>query len=119
LANGNLGDSNGFWALYAPNLNVNDLLRPLGGDSNLIVNSSDTQTFASGTRARNNWTTSNIFYNMNDPTMSTAENDYISCWFDKETGILTALTNVQQYNNPQMNLIIIWQMTNSTEWAVS
>ena len=52
VANGN--DSGDFWAIYAANLNLNNLLRPKGYD-NLIVNSTDTQTFTSGVRDRNYW----------------------------------------------------------------
>jgi hypothetical protein len=32
LSNGQKTDSNGFWAIYAANLNVGDLLRPTGYD---------------------------------------------------------------------------------------
>ena len=32
LSNGNKTDENGFWAIYASNLNVGDLLRPNGFD---------------------------------------------------------------------------------------
>ena len=118
ISNGNLGDQNGFWGIYAPNLNVNNLLCPKGGDENLIVNSTDTQTYANSTRQRNYWSIENVFTNMNDPTGSTDQDNFVGVYFDKQTGMLTTMTNVQEYNNPQMNLIITWQLTNSSVWAV-
>jgi hypothetical protein len=106
-----------FWAIYAANLNVNDLLRPKGADG-LIVNSTDTKTYANSTRQRNHFDIGNVFYDVNDPTYSTQRYEYDQVYFDKQTGILETLTNVQVYNNPQMNLIITWQLANSTDWDV-
>jgi hypothetical protein len=110
-------DNGDFWAIYAPNLNVNNLLRPKGFDT-LIVNSTDTQTYTSSTRTRNFWSIDNIFVDINDPTGNTMREDYMYVYFDKQTGMLTTLTNVQQYNNPGLELIITWQLTNSTVWGV-
>ena len=68
LATGaNSGD---FWAIYASNLNVNNLLRPKGFDG-LIVNSTDTQTYATSTRQTNFWSIENVFTDINDPTGNT------------------------------------------------
>jgi hypothetical protein len=110
-------DNGDFWAIYASNLNVNNLLRPKGFDT-LIVNSTDTQTYTSSTRTRNFWSIDNIFVDINDPTGNTMREDYMYVYFDKQTGMLTTLTNVQQYNNPGLELIITWQLTNSTVWGV-
>ena len=115
VANGN--DSGDFWAIYAANLNLNNLLRPKGYD-NLIVNSTDTQTFSSGVRDRNYWSLDTVFTNVNDPTGSTQQYNYIGVFFDKQTGMLTGLTNVQEYNNPVYSIIITWKLTNSTVWGV-
>jgi hypothetical protein len=118
VANGQLGDSTGFWGLYAPNLNVGNKLCPDGGDNGITVNATDTRTYTDSTRARNYWTLQTLFYNVNDPTDSTQQNNFIGVYFDKTTGIMITMTNVQEYNNPQMNLIITWQLTNSSEWVV-
>jgi hypothetical protein len=115
IANGN--NSGDFWAIYPPNLNVNNLLSPKGYDE-LIVNSTATQTFAGSTRSINHWEIDNVFYDVNDPTYSTQRYDIMSVDFDKQTGILDTLINVQEYNSPQYNIIITWQLTNSTVWGV-
>jgi hypothetical protein len=110
-------DNGDFWAIYASNLNVNNLLRSKGFDG-LIVNSTDTQTYTSSTRQRNFWSIENVFTDINDPTGNTQQYNYMSVYFDKQTGMLIDLTNWQEYNNPQYTIIISWQLTNSTVWGV-
>jgi hypothetical protein len=107
----------GFWALYAANLNKGDLLRPHGADG-LIVNSTDTKTYANSTRIRNIWSLQNDFFDTTDPTYSTYRNEFTTAYFDKQTGMLETLSNVQQYNNPAMALIITWQLVNCSVWEV-
>lgn len=117
LSNGAKTNQYGFWALYAANLNVGDTLRPNGFDGQ-IVNKTDTQTYASSTRDRNFFEVANEFWNVNDPTHNTLRYDYMSVYFDKQTGMLQTLTNIQSYNNPQMTLAITWQLVDSTVWQV-
>ncbi len=110
----NTGD---FWAMYLPNLKVNAPLTPKG-DNGLIVNSTSTQTYSDSIRTTNNWSTENVLVDSSDPTGSTQQDNFIGVSFDKQTGMLTSLTNVQQYNNPGYNILILWQLTNSTVWKV-
>lgn len=117
LSNGANSDQNGFWAIYASNLNKNDLLRPTGFD-HLNVTDTDTYTYANSSRVRNHFSIQNQFFDPSDPTQSTFRYDLVSLYFDKQTGMLVSLTNIQQYNNPQMNLIITWNLANSTVWTV-
>jgi len=117
LSNGQKTDSNGFWAIYSANLNVGDLLRPTGFDG-LTVNQTNTKTYADSTRVRNFWFIDNQFFNVNDPTYSTLRYDYTGVSFDKQTGMLETLTNYQEYNNPAMKEVIIWNLVSSTVWAV-
>ena len=56
----------GFWAIYASNLNVDDLVRPSGFDG-LTVNSTDTKTYADSTRERNSWSLQNDFFDVQRP----------------------------------------------------
>jgi hypothetical protein len=107
----------GFWAIYAANLNKNDLVRPRGADG-LIVNSTDTKTYANSTRERNIWSLQNDFFDTTDPTYSTYRNEFTSVYFDKQTGMLDTLSNVQQYNNPAYALIITWQLVSCSVWDV-
>jgi hypothetical protein len=108
---------NGFWGIYSSNLKVGDLTRP-GGFDNTPVNGTDTQVYSSSSRARDYFSKSGEFYDVTDPTHSTYrdESDYI--YFDQQTGVMTSLTNVQQYNNPQYNILITWKLTASSVWAV-
>jgi len=107
----------GFWAIYLPGLNEGALLNPQANNG-LIVNSTSTQTYATSTRTTNNWSTQNILTNANDPTGSTQQDNFWTVNFDEATGMLTSLTNVQEYNNPGLNIAIVWQLTNSTVWQV-
>ncbi len=115
IATGN--NSGDFWAIYPSNLKVNNFLSPKGYDK-LIVNSTDTYTYTNSTRPRNWWSIENVFTDTTDPTGSTQQDNFISVYFDKQTGMLTQLTNIQQYNNPQYNVIITWKLTKSSVWDV-
>lgn len=118
LENGNLTDPNGFCYLYAPNLKVTDLLCPKGGDSNIIVNDTITRNYASGSRPTNYWTSTATLASTLDPTSTTYQINTMHVLFDKQTGIMTGITNYIQFNNPQMNVAITWTITSSTLWKV-
>jgi hypothetical protein len=107
-----------FWAIYPSNLNVNNRLYPQESNTELVVNSTGNQPFSTGNRTTNYWYTENQLTSTNDPTGSTKIDNYIEVYFDKQTGILDDLTNVQQVNNPEYNILITWQLTNSTVWGV-
>jgi hypothetical protein len=117
IASGNKSDASGFWAIYPANLKVSDLLRPTGFDG-IKVNATESQAYGATNRTRDFWQIENQFQDTNDPTGNTMRDDYIGVYFDQHTGMLTTLTNVQRYNNPQYNIIITWQLTSSNVWAV-
>jgi hypothetical protein len=110
--------SGDFWAIYPPNLNVNDRLYPKEANTALIVNSTGSQPFAAGNRTANYWSIEKEFTNPSDPTGSSTMVSAIDVYFDKQTGMLEYLDDAQDYNNPQYNIIITWQLTNSTVWNV-
>jgi hypothetical protein len=116
LENGNYSGS--FWYIYPPNLNANNLLYPEEQNTALIVNATSTQTFADSTRPSNYWSGDDVLYNSNDPTGSTQEYDFIQVGFDTQTGIMISLINIQEYNNPPLDLQINWQLTNSSLWVI-
>ena len=117
LSNGNKTVYSGFWAIYASNLKVGDLLRPSGFDR-ITVNATDTKTYADSTRARNFMLTGGESFLATDPTHNTLRYDDIRVWFDKQTGMLENLNWVTYYNNPEMTEAITWKLVNSTVWAV-
>ena len=117
IANGNKTDSNGFWAIYPANLKQSDLLRPKGFDGQR-VNATDNVAYGSSSRHRDFWAIENQFFNVNDPTHNTWSDDYVGVYFDQQTGMLTTLSHIQRFNNPQYNLIITWQLVNCTVWSV-
>jgi hypothetical protein len=117
LSTGNESDSTGFWAIFASNLNPNDLLRPKS-QSNAIVNTTSTVTFSSGDRQANSFQYQNQLYDSNDPTHNTMRLDIINVNFDRKTGMLDNLVEIQGYNNPGMNLYISWQLENCSVWTV-
>jgi hypothetical protein len=116
LAAGN--DSGDFWAIYPSNLNANNMLYPKEANTGLIVNSTGPQTYSTGTRQTNYWSIENVFTDINDPTGNTVQDVLTSLYFDKQTGMLVDLTNIQYYNNPYYNIITTWTLTNSTVWGV-
>ena len=117
LSNGAQTNQNGFWAIYSSNLNQNNPLRPKGYDR-LIVNSTDTKQYADSARVRNFWSIDNSFFDTTDPTQSTWRLEHTSVYFDKQTGMLDTLTDIQEYNNPQMRLVVIWKLASTSVWSV-
>lgn len=108
---------NGFWGIYSSGLKVGDLTRP-GGFDNTPVNGTDTQVYSSSSRARDHFSISGEFYDVTDPTHSTYRDEFDDVYFDQQTGMMTTLTNVQEYNNPQYNIIITWKLTSTSVWTV-
>jgi len=106
-----------FWELYPADLNVNKMLRPTGFDGT-YVNSTDTQTYSTSTRQRNLFSIDNVFVDVRDPTGKTMREEMTNLYFDKQTGMLVNLNDVQYYNNPGMELIITFKLTSCSVWTV-
>ena len=117
LSNGQETVSNGFWAIYSSNLNVGDLLRPIGFDKQ-IVNATASQTYANSTRPRNFWFIESQFEDTRDPTHSTLMDVLNQIYFDKQTGMLDTLNSISYYNNPLKTEAITWKLISSSVWAV-
>lgn len=117
LSTGNKTDANGFWAIYASNLNVGNLLRPNGFDG-VTVNASSPITYAASTRERNFMSIGGESYLATDPTHSTLRYDTTLVYFDKQTGMLETLIWITDYNNPEMREVITWTLVDSSVWAV-
>jgi hypothetical protein len=108
--------SGGFWALYAANLNSGQRTRPEGPDT-ATINSTMTRTYPDGTRETNILQVQAQYYNVSNPSQVYTE--YMTVEFDKQTGILTQLTDERIYNNPEMKETILWRLTDSNVWAVT
>ena len=117
LSNGLKSDANGFFQLYCANLNLNDKVRPNGADG-VIVNSTSTKGYQDSTRALNEITIENEFFNTLDQTHSTYMDDYRSISFDRQTGMLVSFVDYIQYNNPSMTLVITYTLIDSSAWPV-
>ena len=118
VSNGNQSDPNGFWGIYSSNLNVGDLTRP-GGDDGITVNDTGVQTYGTNTnRTVDYFSVSSQFYDVTDPTQSTYQDVLDTVYFDQQTGMLTALTNEQEFNNPEYTIVITWQLFASSVWTV-
>jgi hypothetical protein len=117
LSNGNKTEENGFWAIYASNLNVGDKLRPNGFDG-VTVNASSTITYANSARERNFMAVGAESYLATDPTQSTLRYDTTFVYFDKQTGMLETLIWITDYNNPEMREVITWTLVDSSVWVV-
>jgi hypothetical protein len=112
--------TNGFYGIYAANLQVNDRLRPLGPDYS-TVNQTSTRDYASGTRETNTVSLILSYYNADDADDSTISTwtEYINTHFDRQTGILVELRDTNMYTNPQQTLTIVWALKESNVWTIS
>ena len=117
LSDGNTTDANGFWPIYASNLNVGDLLRPKGYDS-VTVNASSVMDYANSSRPINYMHTGGESKLMTDPSGSTLRYDSIEIYFDKKTGMLESMVWITDYNNPEMREVTTWTLVDTSVWAV-
>ncbi len=117
LSNGVMSNPYGFWVIYGSNLKKGDLLRPAANDG-VYINDTSTRIYSNSSRISNYFILQNEFYDRTDPTYSTYQNRYDSVSFDQQTGMLDALTDYQQYNNPQYNLVITWKLVATSVWQV-
>jgi hypothetical protein len=116
LSNGMMTNQNGFWGLYPANLKVSDPIYPY--NSTVPVNATLTQAYTSGNRALDYYGVSTTQYYSLDPTQSTQRTLYDEVYFDKQTGILTNFNEIQEYNNPQLELEVIYYLTSTNVWDV-
>ena len=107
--------TNGFYPIYAANLKANDYIRPHGPDRSTINETSNRQ-YASSTRQTNRRTISIPAYDENDPSRTWIETPTI--YFDKQTGMLVELRDVNVYTNPQMTLTVLWKLMDTNVWKV-
>jgi hypothetical protein len=114
LANGYTAGT--FWGLYPTNLKVGDPIYPY--NNTVPVNETIPQTYATTTRQSDFYHVSTTQYLSTDPTQSTERILYDQIWFDKQTGILTGFDLIIEYNNPQLELEVIYVLISSTVWNV-
>lgn len=105
-----------FTFLYPANLKVNSMIYPV--NSTVPVNATITQTYASSTRESCYYHVSTTQYYAQDPTQSTQRVLYDEVYFDRQTGMLTSFSELQVYNNPQLEVQVIYTLTNSNVWSV-
>jgi hypothetical protein len=105
-----------FWAMYQSNLSLNSVVHPSGSDG-LIVNQTEIRSYKAGDRVANIITLQNQFVDASNPTRT--YDDYLYVHFDKITGMLVELKEIQVYNDPQVVLTYEWRLVDSNVWAVS
>jgi hypothetical protein len=101
----------GFWAIVAGNLGVNDLLHPSGQDQ-ITVNETIMRDYAGVERETNHLM---LLYLGSDGTNSVEHVDY---YFDKQTGMLVQLNDITSYTNPSRTVTIFWKIKDSNVWIV-
>jgi hypothetical protein len=117
LSIGSMTDTSGFSFLYPSNLKVNDPIYP-HMSSKVPVNETLTQTYASGTRESAYFHVGTTQAYTQDPTKTTKRNLFDQIYFDRQTGILTSFSEIQEYNNPPLELEVIYSLRSSTVWNV-
>jgi hypothetical protein len=116
LSNGMMTDQSGFWGLYPANLKTNNMIYPI--NNTVPINATFTQNYASGQRESAYYHVSTTQYYAEDPTQSTQRTLYDEVYIDQQTGILTNFNEIQVYNNPQLELEVIYALTSSNVWNV-
>ena len=112
-----IGNSPDFWAIYASGLGANDFARPLreGGH---VINATEMRTYKDGERETNYVSLpERLRYDADDPSRTITE--YLSIYFDKQTGMLVELRNSQVYSYPEVLIVLEWKITDSTVWDIS
>jgi hypothetical protein len=99
-----------FWGIYGGNLNVEDRIHPMGIDQ-LTVNNTQTKNCLNYQREINTFTIMGQFA-ASDNSSRTFSDDMV-VQFDKQTGMMVALHDLQYYTNPEYTETIIWQITDS------
>lgn len=117
LSNGLMTNDQGFWGLYPSDLKVSDSIYPDMNES-VPVNATTTQNWTSGSRTSLYYQVSTTQEYSQDPTQSTERYLVDSVYFDKQTGILTNFSEIQTYNNPEIELEVIYYLTSSNVWNV-
>ncbi len=108
-------DNKVFWAIYPANLTVNQLVSPQGTDGN-YVNETDTRSYTNGDRVTCIITLQNEFPDASNPAR--VYDDYLYIYFDKITGMLVELKDIQLYNSPEVILTYDWVLIDSNVWTV-
>ena len=111
--------SEGFWAIYAPNLREGDYIRPIGPDRSTI-NETQTEDYGAGvTRETNLVSVMQQSYDANDPTYTRTLTEYTNTHFDRQTGMLVELRYTSVYTNPDITLTAVWTITDTNVWTIS
>jgi hypothetical protein len=116
LTNGMMTNQNGFWGLYPAHLKTYDLIYPV--NNTVPINATLTLPYASGNRESAYYHVSTTQYYSLDPTQSTERILYDEVYIDQQTGILTNFNEIQEYNNPELELEVIYALTSSNVWNV-
>lgn len=108
----------GFWAIFASNLNANDRVHPNGPERS-TVNATMTRDYGEGgIRETNALTiTSGPYVDQDDPSKTYTE--YGNTYFDRQTGMLVELRYIYVYNNPEVTLQLVWKLADTNRWAIS
>ncbi|MDR2204402.1 MAG: hypothetical protein LBE76_08980 [Nitrososphaerota archaeon] len=106
------GNSGGFWGIYLANLKKGSLTRPDVSDG---VSVADTVmvSYLDGDRETNFVSAEGQFYDPTDELYTRQYYDYMWFYFDKETGILVGLKNMQIYSAPDIMLVVEYRLVES------
>jgi hypothetical protein len=110
--------TDGFWAIYATNLKAGDYVRPFGLDRSTVNKTSSTQ-YAGGSRETNRISLVQEAYDANDPTYTRTWIEYRTVYFDRQTGMLVELRDINVTTNPDLTETIVWTIVDTNVWAIS
>ncbi len=118
LSTGSMANPNGFFGLYPANLKTSESIYPHINGTTVPVNETLTWTYGSSTRQIDYYHVGTTQYYSQDPTQSTERYLYDQVYFDRSTGMLTSFSEIQEYNSPELELEVIYTLTNTNVWGV-
>jgi hypothetical protein len=117
VSSGATGGNAGFWGIYPANLLMGDLVNPADTSGPTVADVGN-QTYSTSTRLINYFGVEQNATAISDPTGNTQKEEQTTVYFDQPTGILTYLQDINEYNNPEMTLTVIWQLVDTTAWQI-
>jgi hypothetical protein len=101
----------GFWAIYAANLNAGDSVRPTGPDRSTVNETVVRDYGPGGTRETNRL---NQIFQDTDAGYT----EFRTTYFDQQTGMLVDLHSQLVYADPAVTLTFVWEIKDTNAWTV-
>lgn len=104
----------GFWSIIGKDLNANDRVHPNFEKDKSTINETLLWSYQGYQREANHLVL-DFYYEENNTSNSTYM-EHVDSYFDKQTGALIQLEDTHTYHNPDITLIVTWQLISTNAW---